>query len=95
MRLCSVLLLGLLAAPPAWAGNACGLRPDDWCPAPAGDACGRHADVESCRRDQACTGMAYRGESLIACRRDERGFGLNCPTVGCKSRSPEGRTDDD
>jgi hypothetical protein len=29
--------------------------------------------------------MAYRGESLVACKDDGHGFSLNCPTVGCVS----------
>src|SRR6478736_5901051 len=60
----------------------CGTRPDDWCAAPAGDPCGAHQDVASCRADARCGGRAYAGESVVACRSDARGFGLNCPTVG-------------
>jgi len=29
--------------------------------------------------------MPYLGESVVRCEFDERGFGTNCPTVGCKS----------
>jgi len=67
---------------------ACGTKPNDWCHAPPGDACGRHTDVASCRADPACYGMPYRGESLVACDVDKRGFSSNCPTVGCTSSPP-------
>jgi hypothetical protein len=63
----------------------CGVHTTDWCPAPAGDPCGRHKDVDSCRADAACGGLPYRGESVVACQFDNRGFGTNCPTVGCVS----------
>jgi hypothetical protein len=29
--------------------------------------------------------MPYRGESLVACKFDARGFAENCPAVGCIS----------
>ncbi|MBI4953638.1 MAG: hypothetical protein HY908_16555 [Myxococcales bacterium] len=81
-----------VAPPPASALAApttdprlCALDPQGWCPAPAGDPCGAHADVASCRADRRCGGVRYRGESASACRLDERGFGVNCPTVGCVS----------
>jgi hypothetical protein len=64
----------------------CGLRPTDWCPAPAGDPCGAHRDAASCKADARCVGMRYRGESVVACHWDARGFADNCPTVGCRSR---------
>jgi hypothetical protein len=66
----------------------CGVNPKDWCPAPTGDPCGRHRNVAQCRADAACYGMPYRGESVIACMLDERGFASNCPTVGCTSLPP-------
>ena len=66
----------------------CGLKPDDWCPAPAGDPCGRHHNVATCRADSSCYGMPYKGESLTACTIDSRGFSSNCPTVGCTSTPP-------
>ena len=66
----------------------CGLSPNDWCPAPPGDPCGKHPDKESCRADPACYGMPYHGESVVACSLDERGFGKNCPTVGCTAIAP-------
>ena len=65
---------------------ACGTRPGDWCPSPAGDACGMHKNVEECRADAKCKGMPYKGESLVACKDDGTGFAKNCPTVGCISR---------
>jgi len=67
----------------------CGMSPSDWCPAFAGDPCGKHKDTESCKADLACEGMPYRGESVVACIRDERGFASNCPTVGCRSKTPK------
>ena len=82
----------LAIASPASAGDLCGVRPNDWCPAPAGDPCGRHADAKACKADKACYGQPYRGESFVACKVDERGFGLNCPTVGCTSEKPKRRT---
>jgi len=69
----------------------CGMSPNDWCPAPAGDPCGRHRNAAACRADPACYGMPYRGESVVACILDERGFASNCPTVGCTSSPPERR----
>jgi hypothetical protein len=68
--------------------GVCGTNASDWCPAPAGDACGRHGNAASCRADPMCYGVPYRGESVVACKLDERGFSSNCPTVGCTSRSP-------
>ena len=75
--------------PPA----VCGTGANDWCHAPAGDACGRHRDVASCRADPVCYGVPYRGESVVACDIDARGFSSNCPTVGCTSNPsrPAGR----
>src|SRR5512146_488043 len=66
---------------------ACGLSPSDWCAAPAGDPCGAHDDETSCRADPRCQGMPYRGESVVACVPDGKGFWTNCPAVGCISRS--------
>jgi hypothetical protein len=63
----------------------CGRDPKDWCAPPAGDPCGAHKTVESCRADPACAGMQFKGEGP-ECKTDERGFGLNCPTVGCISQ---------
>jgi hypothetical protein len=63
----------------------CGMKPTDWCAAPAGDPCGEHKDTAACKADAKCVGMPYRGESLVACQYDDRGFGTNCPTVGCRS----------
>ena len=67
----------------------CGMSPSDWCQAPAGDPCGAHKDTASCKADIVCFGMPYRGESVIACQLDERGFATNCPTVGCTSEAPK------
>jgi hypothetical protein len=83
-----LLVLGLTAASGADGLYPCGLRPDDWCPAPPGDPCGGHEDEATCRADPACFGMLYRGESVVACLWDERGFATNCPAVGCTSSPP-------
>ena len=66
----------------------CGASPNDWCPAPRGDPCGRHHNTAACRADGACYGMPYRGESVVRCIVDARGFASNCPTVGCTSAAP-------
>src|SRR5262245_47770489 len=89
-RLLMLTLASLLTATvPAGAQSpSCGTRTTDWCPAPEGDPCGRHRDAAACRADTACYGMRYRGESVIACILDERGFASNCPTVGCTSTPP-------
>jgi hypothetical protein len=71
------------ASPPQRAD--CGMRPDDWCAPPPGDPCGAYKDLPSCRADPRCGGRPYAGESVVACRFDARGFGENCPTVGCVS----------
>ena len=89
----SLALLGLAvlvaaAAPAAAQRRPCGTGPNDWCAAPAGDPCGRHRNVAACRADPACYGMPYQGESLVACKLDERCFASNCPTVGCTSTAP-------
>ncbi len=84
-------LVSLLFAWPVLAADqtvVCGMRPDDWCAAPASDPCGVHRTVAACRADKACFGLPYRGESIVRCSRDERGFGINCPTVGCTSVAP-------
>lgn len=80
----------LLVLPPAQAQAAppCQSDPSGWCPGEKDDPCGRNHFVWSCKLDTACYGVAYTGESLAACKLDERGFGLNCPTVGCTSRKP-------
>jgi hypothetical protein len=62
---------------------SCGMHPDDWCPSAPGDPCGEHKDKTSCAADERCGGLPYRGESLVACHFDARGFADNCPTVGC------------
>jgi hypothetical protein len=78
-------LIVIMLAPGAAAAQLCAMDPRGWCPAAADDPCGRHRNVESCRADPRCYGLPYRGESVVACHYDARGFGLNCPTVGCTS----------
>ncbi|OAF11568.1 hypothetical protein AXW67_22395 [Bradyrhizobium neotropicale] len=80
-----VAVLALAQTPP----QICGTAPNDWCAAPPGDPCGHHRNVVACRADPACYGIPYRGESVLACRLDARGFALNCPTVGCTSIAPK------
>ena len=89
-RLLPLALAGLLSGSVSAAAQSlpCGMSPRDWCPAPAGDPCGRHRTAADCRADAACYGMPYRGESVEACILDERGFASNCPTVGCTSVPP-------
>lgn len=88
------LLLALIAANAACAAEPapperpCGLAPGDWCEAPAGDPCGAHRDEAACRADARCIGMRYRGESVVACQPDGKGFWSNCPAVGCVSQRP-------
>lgn len=67
------------------ADGPCGYSPTDWCPAPPGDPCGRHRTEAECRADLRCSGMPYRGESVVACIPAGRGFSSNCPAVGCTS----------
>ena len=92
--LCTLLLLiACHAEPPradtpASVSSACGLKPSDWCPAAPGDPCGEHRDKASCMADPRCVGVRYRGESLVACHFDDRGFADNCPTVGCVRAEP-------
>ena len=69
------------------APNVCGLSPTDWCHTPAAASCGRHPNEEACRADPRCAGLPYRGESVVACSPDGHGFWINCPAVGCISRS--------
>lgn len=84
-----------LALTPAFGSDApldaCGLSPSDWCSAPPGDRCGIHKDAVSCKADPQCFGMPYRGESVVPCIFDERGFASNCPAVGCTSVPPKAR----
>jgi hypothetical protein len=84
----AVLIAAGAPAPAAAQSRPCGINPSDWCPAPAGDPCGRHRNVAACRADPACYGMPYQGESVVACQLDRRGFASNCPTVGCTSTAP-------
>ncbi len=87
MRVMPILLaMFYLSASGAMAQpDLCGMRPDDWCPSPAGDSCGRHKTKAACMADPQCEGLRYRGESVVACMFDARGFASNCPTVGCVS----------
>jgi hypothetical protein len=85
----TVLLAAMAAARSETQPRPCGTSPEDWCPAPPGDPCGRHHNVAACRADPSCYGMPYQGESVIACQLDARGFALNCPTVGCTSTRPQ------
>ena len=89
----SAIASALLADTPARPNDPnCGRRPSDWCPAPAGDACGAHPDEKSCRADSRCRGLPYLGESVVACEPDGHGFWTNCPAVGCVSRAdPPGK----
>jgi hypothetical protein len=73
----------------AQAERACQMDPSGWCPSEKDDTCGRNRFAWACKLDPDCYGVAYLGESVIACKRDERGFGINCPTVGCTSRKPK------
>src|SRR5215470_4351339 len=85
----AVLMAAVAPAPAAAQSRPCGLSPGDWCAAPAGDPCGRHRNVAACRADPACYGRRYLGESEVRCTFDARGFGTNCPTVGCTSTPPQ------
>ena len=79
------VLLALLVSEAASAQGLCGMGVHDWCKAPNGDVCNIHHDAASCRADARCTAMPYRGESVVACIYDKRGFPTNCPVVGCIS----------
>ena len=92
MRISGALLLLVLAIGTAAASDGdglCGLSPDDWCAAPEGDPCGRHMNEAACRADPACFAMPYRGELVVPCLWDQRGFAPNCPAVGCTSTPPD------
>jgi len=52
-------------------------------PTEKADACADHKDAASCKADARCGGAAYKGESVVACQYDARGFTTNCPWVGC------------
>lgn len=91
-----LLLLGCASTPDPHAAGAgermgstdpsCGVSTDDWCAAPEGDPCGIHANEALCRADARCRGLPYRGESVVACMPDGKGYWSNCPAVGCVSR---------
>jgi hypothetical protein len=63
------------------------MSPGDWCTSAADGPCGAHTDETACRADDRCRGMPYRGESLVACNPDGKGFWSNCPAVGCLART--------
>ena len=88
----STLVVWLALTPAAGSDvplDACGMSPSDWCSSPPGDRCGIHKDATACKADPQCYGMPYRGELVVACLFDERGFASNCPTVGCTSVPPK------
>jgi len=64
------------------------MRTNDWCEASKDDPCNTHRDARSCEADARCAGMPYRGESVVACHYDARGFNGNCPVVGCRTPAP-------
>jgi hypothetical protein len=82
----ALALVGMVAA--SAQERECGFDLKDWCPAPAGDPCGRHKNAAECRGDFSCRAVTYRGPSKVACITDRRGFSLNCPVVGCVSMTP-------
>ncbi len=71
----------------SFSASSCGLSPQDWCRSAPGDICGKYRDKRSCQGDFQCEALPYRGESMVTCQKDERGFASNCPTVGCRLRS--------
>ncbi len=70
----------------SFSASNCGLSPQDWCSSAPGDPCGKHKAKKTCEDDLQCEALGYRGESVVACMKDGRGFARNCPTVGCRSR---------
>lgn len=82
------LLVGLFAFSNCHAqpSNFCGMGIKDWCTVPSWDFCGSHKNTQECKADSNCQGIPYRGESMIPCQYDEKGYATNCPTVGCASR---------
>ena len=48
-------------------------------------------NAAACRADPTCFGMPYRGESVVPCILDARGFASNCPTAGRTSTPPPTR----
>jgi hypothetical protein len=91
MHRSTILMIAILLASPTagFAAAECGAGIDEWCPAPLGDPCGQHRNVTGCKADAKCYGMPYRGVSFLPCALDERGFGVNCPTVGCAGTPPK------
>jgi hypothetical protein len=82
-----VLAAGACSAAPPPPKPNCGGAPGDWCTSAADGPCGAHPDEAACRADDRCRGMPYRGESLVACIPDGKGFWSNCPAVGCVART--------
>jgi hypothetical protein len=80
----AALAAGAVVALPA--DLPCGISISDWCPSPPGDPCGWYKNERQCRADDRCKGVQYRGESVVACIADGKGFWENCPAVGCVSR---------
>jgi len=89
-KIASAIVVFLVTAG-ATAATPCGTKVDDWCVDNPADPCAHHPNAAACKADKSCYGLPYRGESVVACRFDERGFGLNCPTVGCTSTPPRQR----
>lgn len=84
IRLAALLMVALVCGASPAAGQ-CGISIRDWCASSPGDPCGRHPNERACRADPGCVGIKYRGESVVACLPDGRGFWTNCPAVGCVS----------
>ena len=87
--ICLALAGGACSAPSSPTAKPkanCGVSPDDWCTTAADGPCGAHPDQATCRADDRCQGMPYRGESVVACMPDGKGFWSNCPAVGCVER---------
>src|SRR6266550_4057662 len=83
MRRLTVLValaaLGCARTPVAVPDPSCGQKTTDWCPAPAGDPCGRHPDVASCRADTRCGGLPVRRTRL---RHQLPDRGMRVPALG-------------
>ncbi len=87
-----IIILVLLASASEGLANGrqtCGRQLNDWCPSYRGDPCNQHKNTAACMADLKCYGMPYKGESMVACKFDARGFASNCPTVGCTSKRPK------
>jgi len=90
MHRSTILMIAILLARPARASpRRVRGGMDEWCPAPPAIPAASTATVSECKADAKCYGMPYRGVSFLPCVLDERGFGVNCPTVGCTSTPPK------